>query len=82
MQKPSNLLPEGFHDALPPHAEAASRLERDVLDTLLSHGYARVSSPPLAEYEDSLTARMQGGDEKRSDALCRSDFAAHARFET
>ncbi len=59
MQKPSNLLPEGFHDALPPHAEAASRLERDVLDTLLSHGYARVS-PPLAEYEDSLTGRMQG----------------------
>jgi len=59
MQKPSNLLPEGFHDALPPHAEAASRLERDVLDTLLSHGYARVS-PPLAEYEESLTARMQG----------------------
>lgn len=60
MQKPSNLLPEGFHDALPPQAEAASRLERDVLDTLLSHGYARVS-PPLAEYEDSLTARMLGG---------------------
>lgn len=60
MTKPSNLLPEGFHDALPPHAEAASRLERDVLDTLLSHGYARVS-PPLAEYEDSLTTRMQDG---------------------
>ncbi|MEP2987728.1 MAG: ATP phosphoribosyltransferase regulatory subunit [Parasphingorhabdus sp.] len=60
MQKPSNLLPEGFHDALPPLAEAASRLERDVLDTLLSHGYARVT-PPLAEYEDSLTARMHGG---------------------
>ena len=59
MQKLSNLLPEGFHDSLPPHAEAASRLERDVLDTLASHGYARVS-PPLAEYEDVLTARMQG----------------------
>lgn len=59
MQKPSNLLPEGFHDALPPYAEAASRLERDVLDTLASHGYARVT-PPLAEYEDGLTDRMQG----------------------
>lgn len=59
MTKRSNLLPEGFHDALPPYAEAASRLERDVLDTLASHGYARVS-PPLAEYEDVLTARMQG----------------------
>ena len=59
MQKRSNLLPEGFHDSLPPLAEAASRLERDVLDTLISHGYARVT-PPLAEYEDVLTARMQG----------------------
>lgn len=59
MRTPSNLLPEGFHDALPPFAEAASRLERDVLDTLASHGYARVS-PPLAEYEDGLTERMQG----------------------
>jgi len=59
MQKLSNLLPEGFRDALPPQAEAAARLERDVLDTLASHGYARVS-PPLAEYEDVLTARMKG----------------------
>jgi len=66
MQKPSNLLPEGFHDALPPYAEAASRLERDVLDTLASHGYARVT-PPLAEYEDGLTQRMQGGS--RSDLI-------------
>lgn len=66
MQKPSNLLPEGFHDALPPYAEAASRLERDVLDTLASHGYARVS-PPLAEYEDGLTDRMQGAS--RSDLM-------------
>ncbi|MGB5484602.1 ATP phosphoribosyltransferase regulatory subunit [Parasphingorhabdus sp.] len=59
MRTPSNLLPEGFHDALPPYAEAASRLERDVLDTLASHGYARVS-PPLAEYEDGLTEQMRG----------------------
>lgn len=59
MQKRSNLLPEGFHDSLPPVAEAAARLERDALDTLASHGYDRVS-PPLAEYEDVLTARMKG----------------------
>ncbi len=59
MTNRSNLLPEGFHDALPPFAEAASRLERDVLDTLQSHGYARIT-PPLAEYEDVLTARMNG----------------------
>ncbi len=61
MTKYSNLLPEGFHDALPPIAESVSRLERDVLDSLASHGYARVS-PPLAEYEDVLTARMKGGE--------------------
>ena len=66
MRTPSNLLPEGFHDALPPYAEAASRLERDVLDTLASHGYARVT-PPLAEYEDGLTDRMQGAS--RSDLM-------------
>lgn len=59
MNKRSNLLPEGFHDSLPPLAEAASRMERDILDTLASHGYARVS-PPLAEYEDVLTSRMTG----------------------
>ncbi|MEH6757335.1 MAG: ATP phosphoribosyltransferase regulatory subunit [Parasphingorhabdus sp.] len=59
MQKLSNLLPEGFHDSLPPYAEAGSRLERDVLDTLASHGYARVS-PPLVEYEDVVTGRMNG----------------------
>lgn len=59
MQKLSNLLPEGFHDSLPPYAEAGSRLERDVHDTLASHGYARVS-PPLVEYEDVLTGRMTG----------------------
>ena len=66
MRKRSNLLPEGFHDALPPYAEAASRLERDVLDTLASHGYARVA-PPLAEYEDGLTERMRGA--ARSDLM-------------
>ncbi|MEP3226843.1 MAG: ATP phosphoribosyltransferase regulatory subunit [Parasphingorhabdus sp.] len=63
MQKLSNLLPEGFHDSLPPHAEAGSRLERDVLDTLASHGYARVS-PPLVEYEDVLSGRMTGSSKR------------------
>lgn len=59
----SNLLPEGFHDALPPHAEAAARMERDVLGTLSAHGYDRVS-PPLAEYEDVLTSRMTGASKR------------------
>lgn len=63
MQKRSNLLPEGFHDSLPPHAEAASRLQRDVLDTLASHGYQRIA-PPLVEYEDVLNGRMTGASKR------------------
>ena len=59
----SNLLPEGFHDALPPHAEAAARMERDVLGTMSARGYDRVS-PPLAEYEDVLTSRMTGASKR------------------
>ena len=52
------LLPEGLSDRLPPHAEASARLVRSVLDTAASHGYARVM-PPLAEFEDTLVARLQ-----------------------
>lgn len=49
------LLPEGFRDRLPPSAEAAATLLRSVIDTLASHGYARVQ-PPLVEYEAGLAA--------------------------
>jgi len=52
------LLPEGLSDRLPPQAEASARLVRDVLDTVAAHGYARVM-PPLAEFEETLTARLQ-----------------------
>lgn len=52
------LLPEGLADRLPPHAEASARLMRAVLDSLASHGYARVM-PPLAEYEGTLLGRLQ-----------------------
>lgn len=54
----TGLLPEGLSDRLPPAAEASARLVRDVLDTVAAHGYARVM-PPLAEFERTLTARLQ-----------------------
>ena len=56
----TGLLPEGFHDRLPPHADAAARLERRVLDTARAHGYEQVD-PPLAEYEEALAARLKTG---------------------
>lgn len=56
----TGLLPEGFHDRLPPLADAAARLERRMLDTAHAHGYERVD-PPLAEYEDELARRLKAG---------------------
>ncbi len=56
--RPPGLLPEGLSDRLPPQAEASARVVRAVLDTVASHGYARVS-PPMAEYEDTLLSRLQ-----------------------
>ncbi len=47
------LLPPGFRDRLPPAAEVGFQLMRQVVDTLGSHGYARVA-PPMAEYESGL----------------------------
>lgn len=52
------LLPSGFHDRLPPDADAAARLERRVLDAAHAHGYERVD-PPLAEFEDALAHRLK-----------------------
>jgi len=52
------LLPSGFHDRLPPHADAAARLERRVLDAAHGHGYERVD-PPLVEFEDALAHRLK-----------------------
>ncbi len=43
----SGLLPEGFHDRLPPHADEAARVEARVLEAARLHGYERVD-PPLA----------------------------------
>jgi len=55
---PPGLLPEGLSDRLPPQAEASARLTRDVLDTVASHGYARIQ-PPFAEFEETLAARLK-----------------------
>lgn len=63
----TGLLPEGLSDRLPPQAEASARLVRTVLDTVSAHGYARVM-PPLAEFEETLTARLQSA---RSEDLLR-----------
>lgn len=52
------LLPEGFHDRLPPLADAAARLEARVLGVARSYGYERVD-PPLAEFADELESRLK-----------------------
>ncbi|WP_164045266.1 ATP phosphoribosyltransferase regulatory subunit, partial [Serratia marcescens] len=54
----SGLLPEGFHDRLPPAADAASRLEGRVLGVARAYGYEQVD-PPLAEFADELSARLK-----------------------
>jgi len=54
----TGLLPEGFHDRLPPFADQAARLERSVLDTAHAYGYERVD-PPLAEFEQELGRRLK-----------------------
>ena len=54
----TGLLPEGFHDRLPPFADAAARLEASVLAVARGYGYERVD-PPLAEYEEELGRRLK-----------------------
>ncbi|MET0307552.1 MAG: ATP phosphoribosyltransferase regulatory subunit [Sphingomonas sp.] len=56
----TGLLPEGFHDRLPPAADAASRLEARVLGVARLHGYEQVD-PPLAEFADELGSRLKAG---------------------
>lgn len=52
------MLPEGFRDALPPFADAAARLEQQILAAAFAHGYERVD-PPLAEFEAALIGRLK-----------------------
>lgn len=56
----TGLLPEGFHDRLPPAADAAARLEGQVLRVARGYGYEQVD-PPLAEFADSLSRRLKAG---------------------
>ncbi|RZL98467.1 MAG: ATP phosphoribosyltransferase regulatory subunit, partial [Sphingomonas sp.] len=56
----SGLLPEGFHDRLPPHADEAARVEARVLEAARLHGYERVD-PPLAEFAAELAQRLKAG---------------------
>lgn len=54
------LLPEGFRDRLPPHADAAADVEARILAAARSHGYER-ADPPLAEFADALGTRLKTG---------------------
>lgn len=56
----TGLLPEGFHDRLPPAADAAARLEEHVLRVARGYGYEQVD-PPLAEFAESLGTRLKAG---------------------
>lgn len=56
----TGLLPEGFHDRLPPFADAAARLEHTLLAVAHGHGYER-ADPPLAEFLESLVGRLKAG---------------------
>src|ERR1700754_4606249 len=56
----TGLLPEGFHDRLPPAADAAARLEGHVLGLARLYGYEQVD-PPLAEFADELGSRLKAG---------------------
>jgi ATP phosphoribosyltransferase regulatory subunit len=55
---PSGLLPIGFRDRLPPHADAAAAAVGRMLDAAFAQGYERVA-PPLAEFADGLTGRLK-----------------------
>lgn len=54
----SALLPSGFHDRLPPFADAAARLEAAVLGAAFAYGYER-ADPALAEFEAGLAGRLK-----------------------
>ena len=54
------LLPEGFRDRLPPHADSAAAVEARVIEVARLHGYERVD-PPLAEFAEALGTRLKAG---------------------
>ena len=54
------LLPEGFRDKLPPHADVATQIEATIMGVAHAHGYERVT-PPMAEYAEGLATRLKAG---------------------
>jgi ATP phosphoribosyltransferase regulatory subunit len=54
----ASLLPSGFHDRLPPFADAAAAIEGAVLGAARLYGYER-ADPPLAEYFEGLAGRLK-----------------------
>jgi ATP phosphoribosyltransferase regulatory subunit len=54
------LLPSGFRDRLPPHADAQAELEARVLGVARAYGYER-ADPPLVEFADALATRLKAG---------------------
>ena len=54
------LLPTGFRDRLPPHADGAAAVEARVLGVAASYGYER-ADPPLAEFAEALGTRLKTG---------------------
>jgi ATP phosphoribosyltransferase regulatory subunit len=56
----TGLLPQGFHDRLPPAADAAAAVEARVLGVARGYGYEQVD-PPLAEFADALAGRLKAG---------------------
>ncbi|MDB5694471.1 MAG: phosphoribosyltransferase regulatory subunit [Sphingomonas bacterium] len=54
------LLPSGFADRLPPHADIAAAVEARILSVAHAHGYER-ADPPLAEFADALGSRLKAG---------------------
>ena len=54
------LLPSGYRDRLPPHADAQAGLEARVLGVARSYGYER-ADPPLVEFADALGTRLKAG---------------------
>ncbi len=67
------LLPTGFRDRLPPHADTAARLEAAMLGAFAGHGYERVDAPLLSFADDSAGGLRRGG---RADTLRAVDPAS------
>jgi ATP phosphoribosyltransferase regulatory subunit len=54
------LLPTGFGDRLPPHADTAASVEARILSAASLPGYER-ADPPLVEFAEALESRLKSG---------------------